>query len=117
MVINGKVYLQTQANLCQQGNSLALILLKTKLQSGEDQRLRKSLSHVQKDGAVLNILKRAMFDRLLTIRSFVFLDFNTYSESYLFHSLSSGKSLRCPLASLADDTLQCRLSTFHPSSL
>lgn len=29
-----------------------------------------------------------MFDRLLTIRSLVFLDFQIYSEAYMFHALT-----------------------------
>lgn len=37
---------------------------------------------------MLDLLKRAMFDRLLSIRSLVFLDFYMYSEAYMFHALT-----------------------------
>lgn len=69
LVINGKTYLQTQENLCQRGNELAIILLKVKLQYKEKQRLTLSAKATEQQGAVLDLLKRAMFDRLLSIRS------------------------------------------------
>ena len=90
-MINGKTYLQTQTNLCQRGNELALILLKSKLQSEEKIRLTRTLKHVKNCGAVVEMLKRAMFDRLLTIGSFIFLDFNTYLKAFMFHSLSASE--------------------------
>ncbi|EWZ30181.1 uncharacterized protein FOBCDRAFT_144708 [Fusarium oxysporum Fo47] len=88
LVINGKTYLQTQENLCQRGNELAIILLKVKLQHKEKQRLTLSAKATEQQGAVLDLLKRAMFDRLLSIRSLVFLDFYMYSEAYMFHALT-----------------------------
>ncbi|PCD24165.1 hypothetical protein FGRA07_11367 [Fusarium graminearum] len=88
LVINGKTYLQTQENLCQRGNELALVLLKVKLQHKDQKRLALSATATEQQGAVLDLLKRAMFDRLLTIRSLVFLDFQIYSEAYMFHALT-----------------------------
>ncbi|KAG7407650.1 hypothetical protein Forpe1208_v012723 [Fusarium oxysporum f. sp. rapae] len=88
LVINGKTYLQTQENLCQRGNELAIILLKVKLQHKEKNRLTLSAKATEQQGAVLDLLKRAMFDRLLSIRSLVFLDFYMYSETYMFHALT-----------------------------
>ncbi|UZP36543.1 hypothetical protein NXS19_004359 [Fusarium pseudograminearum] len=88
LVINGKTYLQTQENLCQRGNELALVLLKVKLQHKDQKRLTLSATATEQQGAVLDLLKRAMFDRLLTIRSLVFLDFQIYSEAYMFHALT-----------------------------
>ncbi|KAM5376208.1 hypothetical protein ACJA88_007319 [Fusarium oxysporum] len=88
LVINGKTYLQTQENLCRRGNELAIILLKVKLQHKEKQRLTLSAKATEQQGAVLDLLKRAMFDRLLSIRSLVFLDFYMYSEAYMFHALT-----------------------------
>jgi hypothetical protein len=88
LVINGKTYLQTQENLCQRGNELALVLLKVKLQHKDKQRLTLSATATEQQGAVLDLLKRAMFDRLLSIRSLVFLDFYMYSEAYMFHTLT-----------------------------
>ncbi|EMT62732.1 hypothetical protein FOC4_g10006365 [Fusarium odoratissimum] len=81
-------YLQTQENLCQRGNELAIILLKVKLQHKEKNRLTLSAKATEQQGAVLDLLKRAMFDRLLSIRSLVFLDFYMYSEAYMFHALT-----------------------------
>ncbi|KAI3319340.1 hypothetical protein HD806DRAFT_509714 [Xylariaceae sp. AK1471] len=88
LVINGKTYLQTQENLCQRGNELSLVLLKTKLQHKEKSRLQSTLNVEEQQGAVIDILKRAMFDRLLTIRSLIFLDFQTHSDAYRFHALT-----------------------------
>jgi len=89
LVIDGKTYLQTNENLIQRGNDLAVILMKKKMGEKDKGRLEASVSSIDKQTAVYDILIRAMFDRLLTIRCLVFLDFNTYSDAYMFHALSS----------------------------
>ncbi|KAK0665601.1 hypothetical protein QBC41DRAFT_282591 [Cercophora samala] len=89
LATNGKTYLQTQENLCRRGNDLAVVLVKLKLQRRDQSRLTmSSTTTLTQQDAVLDILRRAMFDRLLTIRSLVFLDFQSYSEAYMFHALS-----------------------------
>ncbi|EYB33338.1 hypothetical protein SNK05_003988 [Fusarium graminearum] len=87
-MVPAATYLQTQENLCQRGNELALVLLKMKLQHKDQKRLALSATATEQQGAVLDLLKRAMFDRLLTIRSLVFLDFQIYSEACMFHALT-----------------------------
>jgi hypothetical protein len=89
LVVNGKTFLQTQENLCQRGNNLTLVFLRVKLQKDDQVRLKKSLSCSQQQDGVLNLLKLAMFDRILAIRSLVFVDFQTYAEAYMFHSLTA----------------------------
>ncbi|KAK5661826.1 hypothetical protein OQA88_9928 [Cercophora sp. LCS_1] len=88
LAINGKTYLQTQENLCLRGNELAIVLVKLKLQRRDRSRLTLSSITLSQQDVTLDILRRAMFDRLLTIRSLVFLDFQTYSEAYMFHALT-----------------------------
>ncbi|MCJ1248003.1 hypothetical protein MMC30_005218 [Trapelia coarctata] len=71
VAINGTIYLQTQ----------------------EYRRVFRPLTNVDNQAAVLDILKRAMFDRLITIRSFVFLAFTTYAEASMFHALPTQPSI------------------------
>ncbi|KAK4172154.1 hypothetical protein QBC36DRAFT_349786 [Triangularia setosa] len=89
LVIMGKTYLQTQENLCRRGNDLAIVLVKLKWQRRDQARLTVSSTELSQQDAVLDILRRAMFNRLLMIRSLIFLDFQTYSEAYMFHALTT----------------------------
>lgn len=86
LAVNGKTYLQTQENLCRRGDDLAVVLVK--LQRRDQARLTLSTTTLMQQDAVLDILRRAMFDRLLSIRSLIFLDFQSYSEAYMFHALT-----------------------------
>ncbi|KAK4663532.1 hypothetical protein QC763_609220 [Podospora pseudopauciseta] len=86
LVVNGKTYLQTQEYLCRRGDDLAVVLVK--LQRRDQARLTLSTRTLMQQDAVLDILRRAMFDRLLSIRSLIFLDFQSYSEAYMFHALT-----------------------------
>ncbi|KAH6649504.1 hypothetical protein F5144DRAFT_635096 [Chaetomium tenue] len=88
LVINGKTYLQTQENFCRRGNDLAVVLLRTNLQVKDSTRLKRSLTSIHEQEGVLDILKLAMFDRLLAIRSLVFVDFQTYVAAHMFHCLT-----------------------------
>ena len=92
IVINGKTYLETQANLLKTGNDLATVLLRTRNQQADALRLQRSLAKAQDNNALAVILKRAMFDRLLDLRTLVFLDFFNYSSAYVYHTLTSGES-------------------------
>ncbi|KAK4165504.1 hypothetical protein QBC43DRAFT_208068 [Cladorrhinum sp. PSN259] len=86
--IYGQTYLQTQQNLWKRGNELAAVLLKLGRHQRDGARIANSMTATSQQVAVLDILQRAMFDRLMTIRSFIFLDFQTYSDAYMFHALT-----------------------------
>lgn len=92
LVNNGQAYILAQANLVQRGDELATTLLQRKMEDRDHGRLTKLSANAGTNKAVLNLLKRAMFDRLLSLRLLVFLDFQTYSVAYNYHALRKGKS-------------------------
>ncbi|MCJ1295942.1 hypothetical protein MMC34_007507 [Xylographa carneopallida] len=68
-------------------DDLTGILLRKKLDTDYQGRIMATLDHIQNDNAVLDILKRAMFDRVLAIRNLVYLDFWSYRAAFQFYSL------------------------------
>ncbi|RPA75394.1 hypothetical protein BJ508DRAFT_230147 [Ascobolus immersus RN42] len=89
LVINGKCYILTQANLVQKGDELATVLLQKKMEERNQDRLAATLRTIATDDRVVRLLTRAMFDRVLAIRSLVSLDFASYVSAYKFHSLQN----------------------------
>lgn len=92
LVNNGQAYILAQANFVQRGDELATALLQRKMEDRDHGRLTKLSANIGNNSAVLGLLKRAMFDRLLSIRFLVFLDFHTYSIAYNYHTLRNGTS-------------------------
>lgn len=88
LVIDGKTYLQTTENVCRKGNALAAAIVKFQTHEKNRARLAPSVKAVSQQYAVLEILQRAMFERLLAVRSLVFADFQNYSDAYMFHALT-----------------------------
>lgn len=90
MVVNGETYILTQANLVQKGDELATIIVQQTMETRDEGRLAATASNVENDAAVLNALTRAMFDRILAVRSMVYFDFSAYMEAYRYHTLIDG---------------------------
>ncbi|EMT72587.1 hypothetical protein FOC4_g10001225 [Fusarium odoratissimum] len=87
-------YIKTQANLVQKGDDLAILSFQTNMEDKNQQRLAAMNYKSVTDEKILDLLKRAMFDRILALRTFVYQDFQTYSTAYNYHSLSKGSLLR-----------------------
>jgi len=87
LVINGRCYLQTQANLVKKGDELATVMLQSKHKDNQHERLSKMAYKSTTDASVVELLRRAMFDRLLAIRALVYLDFATYLSAYNYHTM------------------------------
>ena len=95
LVVAGECYIKTQANLVQRSDDLAIVSFQNKME-GKDQKRLAAMSYSSvTDEKVLDLLKRAMFDRVLALRTFVYADFLTYGLAYNYHTLSKGKSPSC----------------------
>jgi hypothetical protein len=92
LVNNGQAYILAQTNLVRCADELAILLLQGKIEKRDNSRLENLAVNVGTNKLVLEILKRAMFDRLLSIRSLVFLDFITYNSAYNYYSLRTGEN-------------------------
>ncbi|KAH4019276.1 hypothetical protein HBI81_192460 [Parastagonospora nodorum] len=90
LVPNGECFILTQANLVKTGDELATVLIQSEAERRSESRLSSTALSVTTDLDVLDVLVRAMFDRVLTIRSLVYLDFLTYSSAQEYHTLSKG---------------------------
>jgi hypothetical protein len=82
-----------QVAVVSSGQNLAGILLRKKLDTDYQGRVKATLNHIQNDEAVLDILQRAMFDRVLAIRNLVYLDFCSYQAAFQFYSLKSARKV------------------------
>ncbi|KAM7193874.1 hypothetical protein V8F33_007560 [Rhypophila sp. PSN 637] len=103
LVISGECYIKTQASVVQKGNDLAILSFQNAMEEKDKQRLAAMSYSAVTDDKILDLLKRAMFDRVLALRSFVYADFYTYSLAYNYHALSRGSLLRMsPLKPVVD---------------
>jgi hypothetical protein len=89
--VNGLALLAAQEVVIKAGDQVVVMALKRRLQSEQRKRIKGAQAHIATDDRVLDILKRAMFDRLLAVRSMVFMDFWSYTAAYMYHSLDQGK--------------------------
>lgn len=85
--VNGLALLAAQKSVIKTGDQVVVLALKRRLQSEQRKRIQGAQAHIKTDARVLDILKRAMFDRLLVVRSMVFMDFWSYTAAYMYHSL------------------------------
>lgn len=90
LVVAGECYIKTQSNLVQKGDDLAILSFQNKMEVNDQQRLAAMSYKAVTDEKILDLLKRAMFDRVLALRSFVYADFHTYSLAYNYYALSKG---------------------------
>ncbi|KAK4033351.1 hypothetical protein C8A01DRAFT_19685 [Parachaetomium inaequale] len=87
LVINGEAFIQTQANVVVKSDELATAVLQSKMEKRNHDRLSTMCYVSSTDEAVFGLLRRAMFDRLLSIRSLVYGNFSTYLSTYNYHTL------------------------------
>lgn len=79
LVVAGECYIKTQSKLVQKGDDLAIVSFQSKMEVKDQQRLAAMSYTAVINEKVLELLKRAMFDRVLALRTFVYQDFQTYS--------------------------------------
>lgn len=84
----GKAVLAAQMTVIQSGDHLMNILMKQKQANSQRERIHGANAHASKDNRVLDMLKFAMFDRLLVIRGLIFMDFWSQTMGYMYHSMS-----------------------------
>jgi hypothetical protein len=87
LAVHGKTFLLAQVNLVARGDDLATVLLRLRQSRESRPPLEAMMKHFQDDEKVAAVLKTAMFDRLMSIRALVFVDFNSYVNAYMYHSL------------------------------
>jgi hypothetical protein len=90
LVVNGKCYILAKSSFVQKGDELATALVQEQMSQRNEKRLSASVESNMADAATLQLIKRAMFDRVLAVRTLVFLYFFSYSSAYRFHTLSNG---------------------------
>ncbi|KAI5815555.1 hypothetical protein BZA77DRAFT_369945 [Pyronema omphalodes] len=105
--VNGLALLAAQEAVIKAGDQVVVMALKRRLQNEQRKRIKGAQAHIAKDDRVLDILKRAMFDRLLAVRSMVFMDFWSYTAAYMYHSLDQVAPVQLsalkPIHDYADD--------------
>jgi hypothetical protein len=89
LVIDGQTFIQAQTELITRGDELAVITLRLRQEERARPALENMVKHFQNDNNCVQMLKIAMFDRLLAIRSLVFVDMYSYASAYMFHSLDT----------------------------
>jgi len=89
--IRGKAILQAQVTLIQTGDDLITFKLKKKFEMNQQSRIQAALTLIGSNEKILTIMKRSMFDRLLAIRSYVYMDFWSYVTAYKYHAQSRCK--------------------------
>ena len=87
--IYAKAYITAQVAVVTTGQSLAGIRLRRKLDQEQHVRLEGTLRTIKNSSTVLDLLKRAMFDRVLAVRNLIYIDFWTYKAAFQYHSLTN----------------------------
>lgn len=64
--------------------------MQQKMSERQSARIAKAISYFEGDSRLLEATKRAMFDKLLVVRSWVFMDFWSYAGAYMYYSLAKG---------------------------
>ncbi|KAH8728114.1 hypothetical protein GQ44DRAFT_724647 [Phaeosphaeriaceae sp. PMI808] len=106
LVIAGECYIKTQVNLVQKTDDLVIIQVQSRMEARDQQRLSSMAYVAVADKTVLGLLRRAMFDRVLAIRGYVYQDFQTYKLAYNYHTLSTVSILKLSPVKPVNDYLQ-----------
>jgi hypothetical protein len=81
LVIRGQTFIQAQTEVISLGDELAVITLRLRQEKQARPALEKMVTHFGNDIQVLQMLKIAMFDRLLAIRALVYVDLHSYASA------------------------------------
>lgn len=92
LIITGECYIRTQSNLVQKGDDLTIVSFQSKIKAKDQKQLAAISYSAVTNEKILNLLKRAIFDRVIALQTFVYQDFQTYSLAYNYHTLSKGES-------------------------
>ncbi|RAH54694.1 hypothetical protein BO85DRAFT_480185 [Aspergillus piperis CBS 112811] len=121
--LSGEAVIRTRANLISRGYQLTTANLRRKLEKENQPLLESTVTKAETNHHILEVLQDAMFDRLLTVRAFVMLDFWTYRSAYMYHSLSSGFPIVCSPVKFIGDyfddaaTLQSAITEYGSSTI
>jgi hypothetical protein len=89
LVIAGDSAIRAKTNIIVRADQLATAMVQDKMERRNHDRLHRMAYTSSTDEAVFGPLPRAMFDRLLQIRTMVYSDFSTYVDAYHYHTLLS----------------------------
>lgn len=84
----GKAILATQTACITTGDALTRVVLQQRVANRHSGRLRSAITNIAADKHVLSIVQRAMFERLLSARTWVAVDFHGYLAAYTYFSLN-----------------------------
>lgn len=87
LVIHSETFIHAQANLVIKGNELTTTLFQSTLSQKNHDRLFKVCYRSSIDVAAFALLRRAIFDRLLIIRTSVYIDLSSYLSAYRYYTL------------------------------
>ncbi|KAI5836925.1 hypothetical protein DFP73DRAFT_569930 [Morchella snyderi] len=86
--ILGKAILAAQTAYITTGDTLTRVVLQQRVANRHTGRLRSAIANIAVDEHVLSIVRRAMFERLLSARTWVAVDFHGYLAAYTYFSLN-----------------------------
>lgn len=87
LVMHGKTYILSQVDLVTCGDALATVTLRLRQQRDSRPALEAMTKQFKIDEKMIAVVKTAMFNRLMSIRALVYVDFNSYINAYMYHSL------------------------------
>ncbi|KAL6786535.1 hypothetical protein J3E68DRAFT_446839 [Trichoderma sp. SZMC 28012] len=87
LVVHGKTYLQSRVNVVVRGDELATVRLRLRQQTQSRPAIEAMIKRFTENNELVSVLKMAMFDRLLSVRALVYVDFNSYVNAYNYHTL------------------------------
>jgi hypothetical protein len=93
LTIRAQAVLKSQQAVTTSATAYSTALCQRLLAQRQTQRLQKLLGQLQGDPFSLRLFKLSMIDRLLSIRSWVAMDFRQYLQAYSWFALSSSKPI------------------------
>ncbi len=89
MVIRGKAIFTAQTALTSASDAYLTVTQQRISQQNHTNRLRKAIPQIQGNDETLNIIKIALAERVLAVRSWIVLDFRQYVASYAWDCLNA----------------------------
>lgn len=89
MVIRGKAVFAAQTAFKTAGDAYLTVVQQRLAQQKHTDRLRKAIPQIQGDDRVFDVIKLAMAERLLGLRTWIHLDFRQYLAAYAWSTLDA----------------------------
>lgn len=93
MVIRGKAIFVAQTAFKTAGDTYLTVVQQSLAQQKHTNRLRKAIPQIHGDDRMFGIIKLAMAERLLSLRTWIYLDFRQYLAAYAWNTLDA----ECPV--------------------